>query len=64
MPIHKCKYSVGDMVDFKLGNQIERGTIQGIAFWADKEPKYMIEGFDGKKWTEDYYDIFEKDISV
>lgn len=58
-----CKYAFGEMVDFTFGNDTITGTIQGISFWPDTDaPKYSIERFEGKKWTEDYYDIFESSI--
>lgn len=63
MPQFECKHSLGDMVDFKFGwNEVITGTIQSVTFRDDAQPKYTLEEFEGKKWTETYYDIFEGDI--
>ena len=50
------------MVSLIWGGERINATVQGVAFWPDLGPKYMLEKFDGKKWTEDYFDVFEKDI--
>lgn len=58
-----CKHALGDRVDFKFGwNEVLTGTIQAVTFRDDAEPKYTLEEFEAKKWTETYYDVFERNI--
>lgn len=58
----ECKHALGDMVDFIFGRMHIVGTIQAVTFRDDAEPKYTLEEFEAKKWTETYYDVFECDI--
>lgn len=63
MPQFECKYALGEMVDFEFGPISKiTGTIQAVTFRNDAEPKYTLEEFEAKKWTETYYDIFESNI--
>lgn len=64
MPSFTCKYNFGDMVSFKWGVEQLTATIQGVYFIPDKEPRYVLEGHNGENWTERYFEMFERDLTL